>query len=124
MGRLRGETAESGHVVRIRVRWAEGATRETIGDEVEAASLPDKLEGERQETFAKAAKAGVGDITEVLFEDSFKGFVISDQIKTRMTSQEMATLFSCPGKAQAFELDGSVAAFCVGERAGTALDET
>ena len=78
MGRLRGETAESGHVVRVCVRWAERATREAIGDEVEAASLPDKLEGERQETFAKAAKAWVGDITEVLFEDSFQGFVISD----------------------------------------------
>ena len=36
----------------------------------------------------------------------------------------MATLFSCPGKAQAFKLDGGVAAFGVGEGAGTALDET
>ena len=89
--------------------------REKPSAKVEAASLPDKFEGERQETFTKTTKAWIGDIAEVLFKDSFKGFVISDQIKTRMTSQEMATLFSCPGKAQAFELDGCIAAFRVRE---------
>ena len=60
----------------------------------------------------------------MFFEDPLKRFMISDQIKTWMASQEMATLFSGPGKAKALELDGCIAAFRVGERAGTALDKT